>query len=103
MNVNIVGKGDAAVRISKPSEASVILQQTVTSVTPSSKSPSTFKASFAGGTILTVTGFGLDSPTFTVQLGMSHTCEIVEKSYTQVTCKVCACVNFYAFFFYILI
>lgn len=97
MNVNIIGKGDAAIRISKPSEASVILQQTVTSVSPNSEAPSIFKASFAGGTILTVTGFGLDSPTFTVKLSMTHTCEIVEQNYTQVKCKVSVCVSNFFF------
>jgi len=80
VKVSVFGKGDAAVEIASPSNYSIILQQTVTALSPTT-------GSFAGGTILTIGGYGLNIPSLIVSFSMEHLCMLVERTYTRVTCR----------------
>ena len=78
--MSVKSKGDAFINIMDSHQYSVIFQHSVTSIEPT-------RGSFGGGTIVTVSGFGLDVGTLGVYLdddvtGESSRVEIVERNYT---------------------
>jgi hypothetical protein len=73
--VNIVGAGDA----SRWSNQTLIFEQVITSITPP-------YGSFAGGQVITITGYGFHSDDAVVNLTPGGSCEILTRSYDKITC-----------------
>lgn len=79
VKLKVKGKGDAPIAIAYQFNASVIFQHTILTMSPT-------VGSFAGGTHLTFTGYGLDVSSLKVIFDVSIDCPVVEQSYSRLIC-----------------